>query len=167
MPEGGRDFRQHMTAIKGDANIEPLLQRVSAAGESCQVLFDWDKVTAAPNSLRSHVLLAAALPERQDAVLDAIHEAYFERGKNIGEFEALLEIAEAVGLDRDAMADALADEALRARVAEEAAWMRAQGVTGVPLFIFDGALAVSGAQPIEQLLLALREAGREPLAAGR
>jgi predicted DsbA family dithiol-disulfide isomerase len=36
-------------------------------------------------------------------------------------------------------------------------------VTGVPLFIFDGVLALSGAQPIERFLMALREAGREPL----
>ncbi len=32
MSEEGKNVHDHMTAINGDANIEPMLQRVSAAG---------------------------------------------------------------------------------------------------------------------------------------
>ncbi len=45
MPVEGKNFREHMTAIKGDANIEPMLQRVCDAGSACEVQFNFDKVS--------------------------------------------------------------------------------------------------------------------------
>ncbi len=164
MPPEGRDFRAHMTAIKGDSNIEPLLQRVCAAGESCDLTFDWDRVATAPNTLLSHVLLAVVPADRQTAILDAIHAAYFEQGRDIGDPAVLASIAGRAGLDRQAIATALADDETIARVATGAAWIRDQGVTGVPLFIFDGAVTVSGAQPADRLLAAMKEAARLPAA---
>ena len=50
-------------------------------------------------------------------------------------------------------------------MAEEEEKARAMGVNGVPFFIFNGRLAVEGAQPPEVLLDAMLEAEKESAAA--
>jgi predicted DsbA family dithiol-disulfide isomerase len=158
MPPEGRDFLDHMAAIKGDRNIQPLFDRVCQAGEACEVTFRFDKIQRAPNTLLSHVLMAASPEERRTALLDAIHHAYFEVGRDIGDRETLLAIASEVGLDPAGTAAKLDDPAFRDAVADQAAQARAMGVSGVPFFVFDNALAVSGAQPPDVLLAALAQA---------
>ncbi len=108
----------------------------------------------------SHVLIAAAPEARRTAMLDAIHRAHFEEGADIGDREVLLNIAAGAGFDRAGIAAKLDDPALRDEVAERAAGAREMGISGVPFFIFNGALAVSGAQPPDVLLSALEQAAQ-------
>jgi predicted DsbA family dithiol-disulfide isomerase len=74
-------------------------------------------------------------------------------------------VAAEAGLERKDAEAALADEDLRRAVAEEEEKARAMGVNGVPFFIFNGKLAVEGAQPPEALLEAMLEAEKESAAA--
>lgn len=168
MPPEGKNFRQHMTAIKGDANIEPMLTRVCDAGSACEVNFNFDKVQRAPNTLASHCLIAVAPADRQSDVVDAIFHAYFEEGRDIGDPDVLLDIAgeQKLGIDRDELDEALTDETLRARITDEAEWARRQGITGVPFFVIDETYGLSGAQPAETLLRAITHAAKEPAPAG-
>ena len=53
---------------------------------------------------------------------------------------------------------AVADPELRKSVAQQEARARAMGVQGVPFFVFNGKLAVSGAQGQPALLEAMRQA---------
>ena len=154
MPEAGRDFREHMRAIKGDDDIEPMLIRVSNTGLQAGLTFNWDKVKRMPNTLLSHALVLSAPVEEQGRVLDAVHQAYFVDGKDIGKKETLIEIAD--GLPADITK--LDDEAFLDNVAGRAEAAQAQGITGVPFFIIDGKLGVSGAQPPSVLLEAMEEA---------
>jgi predicted DsbA family dithiol-disulfide isomerase len=158
MPAEGRDFAQHMAAIKGDTNIQPMFDRVCQAGEACEVNFRFDRVQKSPNTLLSHVLMAAVPEEKQSALLDVIHQAYFEDGRDIGDRETLLDIATELGLDRGEIAAKLDDPNLRQQVSDEASWARGQGITGVPFFVFDNAVALSGAQPVDTMLAAMRRA---------
>lgn len=158
MPAEGRDFRQHMTAIKGDANIEPMIEHVCRAGEACDITFRFDRVQRAPNTLLSHVLVAAVPDDKQEAMLDALHDAYFEHGRDIGDRATLLAIASEQGFDELEIAAKLDDPALRSEVSEQATWARQQGISGVPFFIFDGVLGASGAQPPAHLLQAMQQA---------
>ena len=163
LPAEGKDFRAHMTAIGGGANIEPMLQRVCDAGAACEVTFNFDKVSRMPNTLLSHCLIALAPVDRQDDVVEAIHTAYFEDGKDIGDIQTLLNIAEttSLGIDRAELAEALHDETLRTKIADEAEWARRQGITGVPFFVINETYALSGAQPPGTLLAALNQAARD------
>jgi predicted DsbA family dithiol-disulfide isomerase len=154
----GRDFSEHMAEIKGDRNLQPMFDRVCQAGEGCDLTFRFDKIERMPNTLRSHVLIQAAPGDRQDELLEAVHRAYFEDGRDVGDRETLLAIAEESGLERVALAAKLDDPGFVQSVAEQAAWARRQGITGVPFFVFDDAVAVSGAQPPQVLLSAIQQA---------
>ena len=77
-------------------------------------------------------------------------EAYFAEGRNLAEPLVLLEVAEAVGLERDAAEEMIRKRSFRDAV--DADWKRAHelGVTGVPTFV-SGNRGLVGAQPYETL----------------
>lgn len=98
------------------------------------------------------------------AIHDAIFRAYFVDGKNIGDPEVLVQIAEAVGLPADQARDVIRTRSHRSFV--DADWEKARrsGVTGVPTFVA-GRHAVVGAQPYEvldQLVRRAAPAARSP-----
>jgi len=98
----------------------------------------------------------------QDAVVDALFRAYFEQGKDIGDADVLVLIAQDCGMDGEAVRAALASNADQEAAREEMYGWRRAGVSGVPFFIFDGKLAVSGAQSVDVLASAMVEAQNRP-----
>jgi predicted DsbA family dithiol-disulfide isomerase len=92
-------------------------------------------------------------------------KAFFVDGRDLTHEDTLVAIAAEAGLDRKDAEAAVTDESLRGAVAEEEEKARAMGVQGVPFFIFNGRLAVEGAQPPEVLLEAMLEAEKESAAA--
>lgn len=89
-------------------------------------------------------------PDQWEAFDRAIYAALWKEGRDIGDRDVLSELAEDVGLDPEAVLDAIDDEGLRARLDEHFAEARERGVTGVPTFAYDG-YAARGAVPPEQL----------------
>jgi predicted DsbA family dithiol-disulfide isomerase len=154
MPEAGRDFREHMRTVKGDDDFGPLLLRVSNIGLQAGLTFNWDRVGRMPNTVLSHAFVLSAPAADQGRVLDAVHRAYFEEGVDIGKREALVALADGLPVDLAR----LDDEAFLNEIAGRAEAARGQGISGVPLFIFNQQTALSGAQPPSALLEAIEAA---------
>ncbi len=68
----------------------------------------------------------------QTKVVDALFEANFSEGRNVGDRDTLLAIAGESGLDRAVIAALFASDADREAVQQEIAMAREMGVTGVP-----------------------------------
>ena len=85
-----------------------------------------------------------------EAIHDALFKAYFVDGRNIGDPEVLVQVAESIGLSGDKAREVIAKRTHRAAV--DADWKKAAdyGVTGVPTFVA-GSQGVVGAQPYEAL----------------
>ncbi len=90
--------------------------------------------------------------------LASLLRAYFSEGMELTGTESLVAIAAAAGLDGAKAEQCLADPQSRQAAEQEDQRARAIGVEGVPFFIFNGKLAVSGAQGPEALLDAMRQA---------
>ena len=86
-------------------------------------------------------------PDVAQALLGDLYSAYFEHGSPIFTTEELVPFAVDRGLDAEAVRAMLSGDAWSAAVAEDQSIGRAQGVTGVPFFAFDGRIGFSGAQP--------------------
>ena len=106
-----------------------------------------DKV---PNSRRA--LMLAELG-RERGAFDALHgrlfDAYWARGRDIGDQAVLIEEGAAVGLEEDDVVAAIGNQSYLERVEEETQTAIKLGAGGVPAWVIDRRLLVPGAQPEE------------------
>jgi predicted DsbA family dithiol-disulfide isomerase len=102
--------------------------------------------------------LAQELAKAYGGIRDALYKAYFEDGKNIGDIEVLVGVAESAGIPADAARQVLIERTFKDAV--DADWERARqyGITGVPSFIA-GDQKLVGAQPYDILERFMKAAG--------
>jgi predicted DsbA family dithiol-disulfide isomerase len=107
----------------------------------------------------AHTLLRHAHAKgTQPALAAALFRAYFQEASNIADESLLADIAAQHGFDR-AEALELATAPAELELTRGEALSAAQGgIQGVPFFVFDGRLAVSGAQSVGVLQAAIRKA---------
>ena len=134
-------------------------ERVRTAGEAVDIPFAFDSIIRQPNTIKAHALVdLAAQFDKQPQVKEALMHAYFCDGADLTDDAALGSIATRCGVPVEAVIERLQDKAALARIAEQDAKLRELGITGVPFFIINQKIAVSGAQPAEQLLAAMVQA---------
>src|SRR5205085_12505172 len=92
-----------------------------------------------------------------EAIHSKLYQAYFVDGKNIGDPNVLVAIAETVGLPGDEARSVLDERTFKEAV--DADWQKARrnGVTGVPTFVSSGHKVV-GAQPYDVLVQLIQAA---------
>lgn len=121
-----------------------------------------DKV---PNSRRALILGELA---RDHGVLDALHprlfDAYWARGRDIGDQQVLVEEGSAVGLEEAEIVDALKDESYLDRVLAQTREAIELGARGVPAWVLDERVLVPGAQPHEVFTQVMERLGYPPSA---
>lgn len=148
MPVAGMDRTQYLDAKFGPGRRKEIEVRLSEAALESGVTFNWGKVTKSVNTRLAHMLVAAASTvQRGSEMKAALFKAYWQDGRDVGDVETLVAIAVEQGFDEQAARDQLASDELRDTVIGLENRMREIGVDGVPFFIVDGKLALSGAQP--------------------
>ncbi|MGD1953787.1 MAG: DsbA family oxidoreductase [Sphingomonadales bacterium] len=160
MPKEGKDRRQHFAEKFGpDADLKKMSEGLlSQAGD---IDFQFDRIERVPNTMDAHRLIAWSANENaQEAVVEAVFQAYFTDGRDIGDAHVLTDIAAQAGLQTDVVKDLLASEQDVARISAAAMQATGMGIQGVPFYIFAGAVGLSGAQPVEVLLQAAEKAGQ-------
>jgi predicted DsbA family dithiol-disulfide isomerase len=140
---------------KDEAYFEQVRENVAKLREQygAEEMLDLDDLPEDVDSLSAQVVSWHIKSEHPDRWLDfdeAVFEALWIDGRDIGDADALVELGEEVGLDGGEIREVLADEQLRERLREKFAEARQQGVTGVPTFTYEGH-AARGAVPPEQL----------------
>jgi len=100
----------------------------------------------------------------QDAVVEALFRAYFTDGRDLSDRATLASVAAVAGLDHAEVDELLTgDKGLDVvQAGEEQA--RRLGVSGVPFFVVNGRIALSGAQPPELFQQAFEQAGEAVVA---
>jgi len=137
-------------------------RRVQGAGEAAGIALRLDRIEQQPNTFDGHRLIAWA-QKQGDAtpLVERLFQAFFLEGRRIGERGELARLAAECGWpEHDALA-MLESDALRQEVGSESREALDVGIRGVPFFIFDGKIAVSGAQDPAALLEAI-SAARQP-----
>ncbi|HZB91704.1 MAG TPA: DsbA family oxidoreductase [Stellaceae bacterium] len=154
MPDEGMDRRAYLAAkFGGKAHADRLYANVSEAGATVEIPFAFDRIRRTPNTRDAHRLIRYAAAEGSaDPIVEALFQAYFIDGRDIGSRAVLAEVAGEVGLDRNAAALWLESPAEHAEVLAEDRGARRLGINAVPCFIFDRHYAISGAQEAEFFL---------------
>ena len=163
MPATGIDRDAYVKSKFGADRAGQIYGRITSVGKEVGIPFDFTKVTRQPNTLAAHSLIALAIDAgKQDAVVEALFRAFFLEGKDLTSADTLAEIALGAGLDTGDVKAFLASENARAHIRAEDKEARKIGVEGVPFFVFNKRIAVSGAQEPAVLLEAMLEAEKEP-----
>jgi len=141
----GQEYREHLKAYAAEAGLTLASNRWLA---------------------NSHRALELAEFARDRGAFEIVHEAlfqaYFAEGRNIGDIEVLLEICTASALDEDEFGL----EIMLGRYAElidrTTAIARQKGVTSTPAIIFDDRMVITGAQDLLVYQDVLRRLGARP-----
>jgi len=113
------------------------------------------------NTLDAHRLVHLARDRGlQDAAVERLFRAYFTEQRSVFDRESLETLAVEAGLDADDVRRVLGGADYADAVMADVQEARALGVSGVPFFVFDGRLGLSGAQPVEVFIEALASAAQ-------
>jgi predicted DsbA family dithiol-disulfide isomerase len=165
LPEAGIPRREYIERKWGPGRGPEVYSRVSGVGASVGIPFAFEKIEVQPNTLEAHRLLTYADEQgRQDEVAEVLFKAYFIDGANLTDKDTLADIGARGGLDRETVRSYLDSDQDRERVSQADIEARNAGIGGVPFFIFNRRVGVSGAQEPDTLLRAMEQASRAPAA---
>ena len=163
IPREGISREQYLTTKFGGVDrYKGIAQRVAAAAQAEGLTYAMDKISRQPNTLDAHRLIRWAGEIGKAAEMkQTLMDFYFTQGGDLTDRETLVRAASAVGLNAEETRAALASDKDVAEVEREAEAAKEAGIQGVPMFIFDGRFAVSGAQAPETLAEAIERASQQ------
>ncbi|MCW3075734.1 MAG: DsbA family oxidoreductase [Bacteroidetes bacterium] len=143
------------------SQVAQLLANVSSMAQKAGLHFEMKKAIIA-NSFDAHRLShLAAKYNKQTLLEELLFKAHFTDGKNIGEFETLISIAEEAGLNKNEAGNVMKSKTFAEEVLADINEAKDFNIRGVPFFVFDRKYAVSGAQAPEHFLETLEESFKE------
>ncbi len=151
MPDAGMDRREYLERKFGGKDgavraYAPVVEHAENAG----LKIDFEGMKRTPNTLDAHRLIHwAGIEGKQNAVVDALFDAYFVQARDIGDPEVLSDIADSAGMDAAVVMKLLKSDADREDIRNRDTHSREMGVSSVPTFIVANQHAVPGAQPPE------------------
>jgi predicted DsbA family dithiol-disulfide isomerase len=159
-PSDGQAYRPYLERkFGGAAQVDALQARVREAGRGAGLELAFEKIEVRANTLDAHRLIHRSQQcGRGDAVVERLFAAHFLQGRHIGDSELLADIAADCGDNRADAAAYLASNQDAEEILAHAQRAQTSGISGVPFFIFNGKLALSGAQPPETMLDAMKQA---------
>ena len=171
LPPEGVDRKDYLNVKFGDeTRSNRIYQSIYEAGKSLGIEFQFDLIQRMPNSFDSHRLVRfAGRKSRASEALEALFQAYFIRGIDIGNRPALYDLAEEMGFAADDMRNYFYSDEDVESIKEQNAYVHGLGINGVPAFVIDGQFSISGAQEpqvIIRLLEVAAERQRELFASG-
>ncbi|MEV7973144.1 DsbA family oxidoreductase [Cellulomonas sp. NPDC089187] len=143
-----------------EAQVRQMFAQVTEVAASEGLHYDFDRVVPA-NTFDAHRLVHIA-GEHGAALVERLMSAHFEHGRVVDDRDELVSIAVEAGLDADTVRAALESDEGAGAVRADEAEAQALGVSGVPFFVADRKLAVSGAQPVEVFAQLLAQAMPAP-----
>jgi predicted DsbA family dithiol-disulfide isomerase len=159
IPEQGVDYRQYLCRKFGsEAKFLELSGHVKNVAAQEGLVYNLDLQKISPNTRNAHRLIMLAREnDLQAEVAEALFKAYFTGGVDLSNVQNLLQIAAHAGMDRVKAEQLLDSNTGKMEIEMAEKEMHDLGITGVPLFIIEDRLAISGAQPVDAFTKAFEE----------
>jgi predicted DsbA family dithiol-disulfide isomerase len=143
-----KDYRKHLQQKKGwgDQQAKDILDNVTQMAADVGLEYHFEKALVA-NTFKAHRFAHYAHQYKlQEAAEEALFIAHFVEGKDISDNEALADMGQKMGLDKEDVLRFLTTEEMTEAVKNDITEAEQIGVSGVPFFVFDRKYAISGAQ---------------------
>jgi predicted DsbA family dithiol-disulfide isomerase len=119
---------------------------MAAMAKEVGLHYDFDNAII-NNTLSAHRLLHFAKEKGlQNELKERIFKAYYTEGKDVADYDTLVQLATGVGLPADEAGKVLEENSYAGDVRQDQHQAYQIGVQGVPFFVFNNKYAVSGAQ---------------------
>ena len=163
IPPEGVAREDYLTAKFGSiAALDEGHRQLTESGRQEGIDYHFDRITRSPDTVDAHRLVRwAAAESTEDDMVERLFAAYFSEGLDIGDRAVLATLSEDVGFDAQTIAARLAGDEDRDMIVAEIENALRIGVSGVPCFIIDHRLAVTGAHSPEALVQAIEQAVAE------
>ena len=166
LPPAGTEYKAYMKdrfgSDQGREKANQMRDLLIQYGQDEGIPFHFEAIDWRPNSFDAHRLVHWAQGQNLGIeAKEALFEAYFSKGLNIGDKEVLITLAAKIGLDANIISDLLASDADVEHVRQEQNLFRQMGINGVPTFIAHRQIAVQGAETAEKFARFLRTAAAQ------
>ena len=122
--------------MRGAYGVHDMARSARALGVPFQLPEGFPMFALAPS--RAFYWLADGGDDRAVGLARALFDAYFGEGRDVAAPETVAELAAPLGIDRDALLDAVGDPAVKARFRQATEEALDRGVFGAPFFFVDG-----------------------------
>ena len=158
IPEAGLDRETYLTNKFGNTDMTASMTRITEAGASEGITFNFGDQWLAVNTLALHQLMQVAGEEGfKDVLKERFLKAYFDENLHLNDIEVLIKVMEEFNWDAEKTKRIIADDAIAYAVKQEIAHYQQRGVSGVPYFIINDKFGISGAQPTSVFLEAFAQ----------
>lgn len=149
MPPEGQNLTEHITQKYGATPEQSAQNRaqMQSIGADLGIDFRFTDQSRIVNTFAAHQLLDWAQEHGlQHPLKLALFEAHFTHGRDVSQRAELVDVAAAVGLDRDAALGVLTEGTHAAQTRARQAFWTERGISGVPSMVFGGKYLLTGAQ---------------------
>jgi len=158
MPKEGMnrlDYLKHKFGSKELA--QPMYDNMNTEAIKEDLKFKIDSIQVTPNTKLSHILTKLAFKKKiGHEVLNDIYDAYFVKGIDIGNADALIKIGKSKNINEKEIIDVFSSNKEIDDINQNDTIARTMGINGVPFFEIDNKTYISGAQSTANLIEAIK-----------
>jgi len=123
--------------------------RIVKMAEKSGLNYDFTNITTNNTNLAHQALKAAESFGCSELMVEKLFEAYFTKGLDLGDINVLLSLGEEVGLNKDQLRTDLENKTFKDLVEKDEQRARELSISGVPYFLINGSLVISGAVSVK------------------
>ena len=159
MPKDGMERINYIKSKFGSIeNAKPMYDNMIMQGEQENLQIKLDKIKRTPNTVKSHLLVDLARKYKvENNVITDLFKSYFTKAKDIGDEDVLMFVVKKNKLSTDEVKEYLNKEENIKKINKMDGVAKEMGITGVPFYIFNDQLSISGAQSVDYLIEAIKK----------
>ena len=152
-PKEGVDKKEYISRKFNNDHYSSMKERIKDEAIKSGISISNNTLTIIPNTFNSHKLILWSKEyDCHTEIVENLFKAYFEDSKDISNVDILLEIAENSGMDKRIIKQKFLDDLDNEIIIEEERKNRENGVMGVPTYIINDGITLTGSQPVDSLV---------------
>ena len=158
MPKQGMSRSDYLKNKFGSKELaQPMYDNMIAEADKEDLKFKLGNIQVTPNTKLSHILTKLAFKKKiGHKVLNDIYDAYFSKGIDIGNADALIKIGKSKNINEKEIIDVFFSDKENDDINQNDTIARTMGINGVPFFEIDNKTYISGAQSTANLIEAIK-----------
>ncbi|MEK4385557.1 DsbA family oxidoreductase [Solibacillus sp. FSL W7-1464] len=128
---------------------EEFMEALEIHAQDAGVRFNLDKVVLANTKNAHRLTKLARLYEKELEFADIVMEYFFSEGLNLNDIEALLDICEQIGIDRNMAQKIIKEQQFTEELVLDRYEAQQLQISSVPFFVFEDHYGIRGVEPLE------------------